>query len=170
MLTVPAGTVEHCYTTMGFLGDAVGNLVVFFGEDEELHGLSCAVYDVVQYKTYDKQGYKTEYHPSPVVEDEIAGTDDDNVASHNHASQRHVLVFVDNGGNDVRASRTSVVVEYYSQSCTAHGRTYQASHEVLPFAQKLVAQQKNTWIQNGYKNSGTFKQWSTIQQLKTMNL
>ena len=37
--TVPADTVEYRYTAMGFLGDAVGNLFIFFGENKELNGL-----------------------------------------------------------------------------------------------------------------------------------
>ena len=65
------------------------------------------------------------------------GTDDNEVASHNHASQRDILVFMDDGCNDVRTSRAAVAVEHDTQSGTAHCRTYQASHEVLSFAQQL---------------------------------
>lgn len=71
------------------------------------------------------------------MEYHIAGTDDNEVASHNHASQRDILVFMDDGCNDVRTSRAAVAVEHDTQSGTAHCRTYQASHEVLSFAQQL---------------------------------
>ena len=73
---VPACTVEHRYATMGFFGDAVGYLLVFFGEDEELYRLAGTVHNVVEHKADDEQRYKAEYHAAPVVEDEVARTDD----------------------------------------------------------------------------------------------
>ena len=39
VFTVPADTVEYRYTAMGFFGDAVGNLFIFFGENKELNRL-----------------------------------------------------------------------------------------------------------------------------------
>ena len=122
---------------MGFFGDAVGNLFIFFGENKELNGLPGTVDYVIQYKSDNKQSYKTKYHTSPVMKYHVAGTDDNEVASHNHASQRDILVFMDDGCNDVRTSRAAVAVEHDTQSGTAHCRTYQASHEVLSFAQQL---------------------------------
>lgn len=76
-------------------------------------------------------------HPSPIVEYEVAGTDDDNVASHNHASQSDVAVFMDDGCDNVRTARTSVAVEHYAQTRTAHGCAYEASHEILSRSQYL---------------------------------
>lgn len=67
---------------------------------------------VIQDKSDNKQSYKTKYHTSPVMEYHIAGTDDNEVASHNHASQRDILVFMDDGCNDVRTSRAAVAVEH----------------------------------------------------------
>ena len=122
---------------MGFLGDAVGNLFIFFGENKELNGLPGTVDYVVQYKSDDKQSYKTKYHTSPVMKYHVAGTDDDKVAGHHHASQCDIFVFVDDGCNNIRTSRAAVAVEYDTQSGTAHCSTYQTSHEVLSFTQQL---------------------------------
>ena len=86
VLAIPSHTIKHSHSAMRLFGDAIGNLFILFGKDEELYGLAGAVYDIIQYEADDKQGYKTEYYPSPVVEDEIAGADNDDVAYHNHAS------------------------------------------------------------------------------------
>lgn len=51
VFTVPADTVEYRYTAMGFFGDAVGNLFIFFGENKELNGLPGTVDYVIQYKS-----------------------------------------------------------------------------------------------------------------------
>ena len=71
------------------------------------------------------------------MEDEVARTDDDHVASHNHASQRHVAILVDDGGDDIRSARTSVAVEHHTQAQTAHRCADQAGHEVLSRSQNL---------------------------------
>ena len=122
---------------MSLFGDAVGNLFVLFGKDKELYRLTRTVHDIIQDDADDEQRYKTENHPSPIVEYEVAGTDDDNVASHNHASQSDVAVFMDDGCDNVRTARTSVAVEHYAQTRTAHGGTYEASHEILSRSQYL---------------------------------
>ena len=122
---------------MGFFGDAIGNPFIFFGENKELNRLPGAVDNVIQYKPDDKQSYKTKYHTSPVMKYHVAGTDDDEVTGHYHASQCDILVFVDDGCNNIRTSRATVTVEYDAQAGTAHCSTYQTSHEVLSFAQQL---------------------------------
>ena len=71
---------------MGLFGDAVGNLFIIFGKDEELHRLACAVDDIIQHDTDDKQGYETENNPSPVIKYEVTGSDDDDVTCHDHTS------------------------------------------------------------------------------------
>ena len=42
-----------------------------------MNGLPGTVDYVVQYKSDDKQSYKTKYHTSPVMKYHVAGTDDD---------------------------------------------------------------------------------------------
>ena len=86
VLAIPSHAIKYSHSAMRLFGDTIGNLFILFGKDEELYGLAGAVYDIIQYEADDKQGYKTEYYPSPVVEDEIAGADNDDVAYHNHTS------------------------------------------------------------------------------------
>ena len=59
---------------MGFFGDAVGNLFIFFGENKELDGLPGTGRPyVIQYEKSDnKQSYKTKYHVA-VMEYHITG-------------------------------------------------------------------------------------------------
>ena len=80
VLAIPSHAIKYSHSAMRLFGDAIGNLFILFGKDEELYGLAGAVYDIIQYEADDKQGYKTEYYPSPVVEDEIAGADNDDDA------------------------------------------------------------------------------------------
>lgn len=86
VLAIPSYTIEYGHSAVGLFGYTVGNLFVVFRENKELYGLTGAIYNIVQNETDDKQRYKAKYHSSPVVENEIARTDDDNVTDHNHAS------------------------------------------------------------------------------------
>ena len=86
VLAIPSYTIEYGHSAVGLFGYTVGNLFVVFRENKELYGLTGAIYNIVQNETDDKQRYEAEYHSSPVIENEITRTDDDNVTDHDHAS------------------------------------------------------------------------------------
>ena len=61
------------------------------------------------------------------MDNQIAGTDDEDVAYHNHSTQRNVAILVDNGGNDIRTTRTSTNRETESDSAAAEYGTQESS-------------------------------------------
>ena len=63
--------------------------------------------------------------------DEVTRRDDEAVAEHDHLTQRHVLVFVHNGGDDIRAARAAVMREADGQPDTLKHRTQHYGHEGL---------------------------------------
>ena len=83
-----------------------------FRENQELYRLSGTVDDIIYHDTHDKEYTEAEQHAPPVVENEITGRNDDNIAIHHHPSQRYILVLVDNPGDDIRSAGTTVVTEY----------------------------------------------------------
>ena len=131
VFTVPADTVEYRYTAMGFFGDAIGNPFIFFGENKELNRLPGAIDNVIQYKPDDKQSYKTKYHTSPVMKYHVAGTDDDEVTGHYHASQCDILVFVDDGCNNICTSRTSISRKSNTYAASTEGCSDDTCHKGL---------------------------------------
>ena len=64
------------------------------------------------------------------MENEIAGSNDDDVAHHEHGAQRHVPVFVHDGCNDVGAACAAIVLETECQTDALGNGTQYASHEV----------------------------------------
>ena len=98
---------------MGFFRNAVGNLCIIFRKDKELYRLTGAVDYIVQNETDDKQGNETEYHSAPVVKDEIAWTDDNDITEHDHSSESNVLIFINNGCNDIGTTCAAVIIKYH---------------------------------------------------------
>ena len=137
LFAVPSLPVKQGDTAVYPGGDAFGYLFVLAREDEELHRLACAVDDIINHDAHDEEHAEAEEHAPPVVEDEIARRDDDDVAIHHHASQRHVLVFIDNPGDDVGAARASVVAEHDADTESKHAGSDDTCHEVLSRSEEL---------------------------------
>ena len=86
VLGVPTDAIEHRYTAVCLLGDAVGYAFILLGEDKELHRLTGTVDYVVEYQANDKERNKTKDDPSPVAKDKVTGGDNHGIGCHHHAS------------------------------------------------------------------------------------
>ena len=61
----------------------------------------------------------------------VTGTDNEYITNHNHSSEWYIFVFIDDSGDNICSTRTSIVVESDTQTYTAHGCTDNAGHEIL---------------------------------------
>ena len=82
------------------------------------------------YKAYDER-YKTKHHASPIVEDEVAATDDDDIRNHRRTAKANVAVFVDDGIDNIHTSCTSIVRESESYTNTCSYSSKHTGHKVL---------------------------------------
>ena len=129
LFRVPSLAIEHGHAAAGQV-DGRGYLVVAVGEDEELDRLAAAVHHVVKQQVGDNQcAIAVEQGADVAAGQEEAGGDDDEVAEHHHLSECHVLVLVDNGGDDIRAARRAVTQEDDAQADTPNGSTEDTRHE-----------------------------------------
>ena len=71
------------------------------------------------------------------MKDKITGRNDDDITVHHHPAQRDILILVDNPGNDIRTSGTSVVTEYHPNAQSQHSGPYDTRHKVLSRTQQL---------------------------------
>ncbi len=108
------------------------------GDDEKLHRLLYVVHHVVEHGGAYEHLHKTEHETAPVVENEIGTADDDDVEVKEHAAKADVLVFVDNGSNDVGSACAALVKEALGQSHSAEGRADDHSHEFLSVTKYLA--------------------------------
>src|SRR3712207_3589132 len=72
--------------------------------------------------------------------DEHTTADDTEVDGDQDGTQRHVVVLVDGGGDDVRATRGAVMKEHRGQGHTRDDTSYDHRHEVLTLTQQLDGQ------------------------------
>ena len=117
---VPAMTVKNGYTMVHLRADGVGYLLIFLAEYHELHTLSLGVHHIVEYQVLYHHRTETEYHLSNGVyrskvglriEDEERTAHDEEIHKDEHPAQRDVVIFVHDGGDDIRSTRTSIVQE-----------------------------------------------------------
>ena len=136
------------------MADGFGYFFIFVREDEELDGLPYAVHVIIQHNHGDNQHAKAEYHLLRLMEYEIAGRNDGDVTEHEYTSQGDVFVFVDDGGNDVRASRAAVAEEDDGQSYSFATCAEHTGHE------SLVAQylgQLSVFVRNEFLEQSELK-------------
>ena len=88
--------------------DAVTDLLIPLGDDEELHASAHGVHHLVDTEGRDIQHHVTIDHLLPVAQHEIAARDNHHIADQDHPSQGDVTVFVDDGGNDISTTRTTI--------------------------------------------------------------
>lgn len=127
-LGVPALAIEYCHAVAALV-DGIGKALVVAREDGELHGLVATAYAVVERHAADEEHDETEDDTCPVVEDEVAGGDDDHVASHDDCAERHGLVLVDDGSDDVGAAGGTMVLKAECESYAADDGAEHACHE-----------------------------------------
>ena len=114
----------------------------------ELHRLVLATHTVVESDAGEDEEDETEDDSLPVVEHEIAGGDDDDVARHNHLTETHILVFVHHRGNDVRTAHAAVgqktETEAHAHDDTAQDTRHEefVAHQMRQSLRHRVACQK----------------------------
>ena len=144
--SVPAMAVEDCYAMIHLCADGIGYLLIFLAEYHELHTLSLGIHHIVEHQVLYHHGTETEYHLSDGIyrrefrfriEDEEGTAHDDEVHEDEHTSQRDVMVFVHDGGDDIRSSRTSIVQEDDGERQACKQTADDERHEVLSLSQHL---------------------------------
>ena len=107
------------------------DFIKFLGDDEKLDRLPGAVDHLVDHVAGDEQSHITVDHFFPVVQHQIAGSNDNHVAKHDDAPQTDIAVLVDKCGDDVRAACTSVGREGKANTATTENSTDDTRHKGL---------------------------------------
>ena len=115
--------------------DGCGDFVVFKREDEKLHRLPAAVYDIVEKQVGDdERTIAVEQFFDVAGGQQEAGGDNNQIAEH-HLSQRDVFIFIDDGGNDVGTTGRTVAQEDESDADALDSCTENARHKHAVFDQ-----------------------------------
>ena len=117
--------------------DVVGYLFIFVGKDEELHRTSGTIDIVVEHHAHNDKGDKAKYHATPIIEDEVAATDDDDIREHDGSANTYVAILVDNGRYDIGTTRTTVVCKGHSHTDAGSTGSEHTGHKVLSGAKNL---------------------------------
>ena len=64
---------------------------------------------IIECHRTDEQHHKAEDHPEPIVEDEVARRNDDEVQDHQYGTDGGGAIFPDNQGDDVSTSCRAVM-------------------------------------------------------------
>ena len=138
LLCVAAVAVEDGAAAVQVADDALGNLLVFLREDEELDGLAVAVHDLVEHVIAYHHLDKGEDNLRDVVEKEIGRTDDEEIEHQHGAAYRDVPVLGDYHADDVGPARATVGGENHAQARTAERATDDDGHEGLALDDRPV--------------------------------
>ena len=104
---IKTGGIHDGHTTVGIRVDALAYLHVLLRDDEELDGTAATVDHLVDAERLDVEHHITVKHFLPVVYDEIAGGNDEDVANHDDTTQGDVTILVDDGCHDVGTARAT---------------------------------------------------------------
>ncbi len=143
---VPAVSVENGDAVVHLRADGIGYLLPLLGEDHELYRLAAGVHHVVEHEVLEGHHAEAEHHlvgPLDVVaklREEHTGADDAEVDGDEHGAERHVVILVDGGGNNVGTARRAVVQEDRSEGDARDDAADDHRHEVLSLAQQLDGQ------------------------------
>ena len=121
--------------------DVPGYFIVFLTDDKELYGLPGTVHYLIQNKTANVQGYITVNYLFPILQYKVTGRNDNQVTNQHYTPQRDVTVFVDDGGNDICSTCTTVGRKSDAYAASAEGCTDDTRHE------RLVVQQHHSFCQ-----------------------
>ena len=128
---VEAGGVDDGAAAMALLVDAVAYLLPAVADDEELNGAAHRVDHLVDAEGRDVEHDVAIEHLLEVAQHEVAARDDDDVADHDDASERHVAILVDDGGQDVGAARGAVAGQPQAHAAAAEDAADDGGHEGL---------------------------------------
>ena len=110
--------IQNRHTMVHLRTDGVGYLLIFLAEYHELYTLSLGIHHIVEHKVLYYHRTETEYYLSYCInrseiwfgiEDEERTAHDEEIHKDEHSSQRDVVIFVDDGGDDVRSTRTTIM-------------------------------------------------------------
>lgn len=112
---VEAVRLNDCSATMREDSDTRGYLLIFVGDNEELHAAVQDVHYLVYTIGGDEQHYITVDDLLEVMKNEIGRRNDDDITHHDDTSEGYVTVFVHDGGNDTelgkqRNRRTEIII------------------------------------------------------------
>ena len=108
LAAVEAVSVDGGDASARLFVDALANLLVVLGNDEELHRTTHAVHHLVDAESRDVEHHVAVDDALPVAQDEVGAGNDDDVEQHDDTPERDVAILVDDGGDDVGAARGSV--------------------------------------------------------------
>ena len=130
--------IDDSTAAMGLTIDALTDLVVLVGDDEELHTATHGVHHLV-----DTEGRHIEHHIAvndllPVFQYEVGRGDDDDIADENDTAQRDVTVLVDDGRHDICSSRRTVGCQTQTYARATEYRTDDGGHKGLVVQQMAM--------------------------------
>ena len=128
---VETRSVNHRHAAVRIFIDVLSYLLVLVADDEELYRLAGTVDHLVEHKATDVKGDVSVDNFFPVLQREVAGRNDDEVADQHDASQRDVAILVDDGGDDIRSARTAVRRKGDADAASAERSSDDAGHEGL---------------------------------------
>lgn len=128
---IKTGGIHDGHTTVGIRVDALANLHVLLRDDEELDGTAATVDHLVDAECLDVEHHITVKHFFPVVYDEIAGGNDEDVTDHDDTTQGDVAILVDDGCHDVGAACATACRESQSDTASAENCTQKGSPKWL---------------------------------------
>ena len=138
--------IENGYAMIHLHTDGIGYLLIFLAEYHKLHTLSLGIHHIVEYQVFYHHRTETEYYLSYCInrseirfriEDEERTAHDDEVHEDEHTAQRDVMIFVDDGSNDIRSTCTSIVQEDDGERQACKQTADDERHEVLSLSQYL---------------------------------
>lgn len=133
--------VEHGDSTVGFLIDAAGYLLVMARDDEELYRTAPGVHHLVDAESGDAEHHIAINHFFQIMKHEVGRGYDEDVAKQNHTAQGDVAVFVHDGRDNIGASCASVERQAQAHATSTENGTDDARHKRLVLKQvHLVAQ------------------------------
>ena len=108
LATIESVGIDGGAAPSGVVVDALAYLLVFIGDDEELDAASHVVDHLVDAEGGDVEDDVAIDDAFPILEHEVAGGDDDDVADEDDSAEGYVAVLVDDGSNDVGAPRGAI--------------------------------------------------------------
>ena len=143
LVRIAALALEDGAAALQTVDDGVSDLVVFAGEDHELHRLCVGVHHAVEHVGVDAHLDESEHDLIHVGKEEVGAADDQEVEQHHAHADGDVLVLVDDGHDDVRSARAAASVEDEPQARAAdHGADDDGHEDFLQLHEGLAGEHK----------------------------
>ena len=106
--TIETVRVNGGASAMRIVVDTFANLLVFVGDDEELHTSSHGIDYLVDTECGDVEHHIAVDDALPILQHEITARDDNHVANQDDTPQRDVAILVDDGRHDIGTTRRTI--------------------------------------------------------------